>query len=302
MAQKEHFTNGRSLAFGTGLTLVGFAFGAQLGHWQHWIIIGIGYGVGFEATLLATILITRSFYSKPVRASGQEKLNVANSAGDDNKGPQIATAGNAIFGDSAIRELARVIRDEKPAPIVVETSQPVSRFAWRYNSEAFGVSNGIWRTNASMGWQGISATITSVMPTKGERGKVHEGLVASITFWTIDEKECASVARAYWIGKRENDIDIDSGQSAKLVLLCFEGDVDLKRLEWVAYSNPYMSEEVNSDWGPYTLNLGDKIAVPVSGFPTVQVSIMNRYTREVIDSRRLRITISDGVWRAEELS
>lgn len=63
MAEGEHFTNFRCLVFGTGFALMGAAFGAQVGGWTHWITIGIGNGVGIVLMLVATVLITKSFFT-----------------------------------------------------------------------------------------------------------------------------------------------------------------------------------------------------------------------------------------------
>lgn len=63
MAGREHFTNGRCLTFGTGFTLMGAAFGAQIGGWSHWLTIGMAYGMGLLLILLATVLITKSYFS-----------------------------------------------------------------------------------------------------------------------------------------------------------------------------------------------------------------------------------------------
>ena len=64
MAEREHFTNGRCAALGTGVALVGTSFTAHIGNWNHWISIGVGYGTGFLLVLIASILITKSYYSR----------------------------------------------------------------------------------------------------------------------------------------------------------------------------------------------------------------------------------------------
>ena len=56
MAEREHFTNGRVFAFGTGFGLVGLAFSAQMSSWNHWITIGMGYGSGLVLMLAGTVL------------------------------------------------------------------------------------------------------------------------------------------------------------------------------------------------------------------------------------------------------
>ncbi len=61
MAEREHFTNFRCFAFGTGFTLMATSFGAQIGGWTHWITIGIGYGIGIVLMLTATVFITKSY-------------------------------------------------------------------------------------------------------------------------------------------------------------------------------------------------------------------------------------------------
>ncbi len=63
MAEREHFTNGRTWAFGTGFSLVGLSFGAQISGWGHWIMIGAGYGVGTLSMLLPSVLFTKSYFS-----------------------------------------------------------------------------------------------------------------------------------------------------------------------------------------------------------------------------------------------
>ena len=64
MAEREHFTNGRCFTFGTGFTLMGAAFGAQVGGWTHWITMGVGYGIGIVLMLIATVLIAKSYFSR----------------------------------------------------------------------------------------------------------------------------------------------------------------------------------------------------------------------------------------------
>ena len=60
-------------ALGTGLTLTGAAFGAQVSGWTHWITIGVGYGVGTALMLIAATLITRSFLSEhPLRSASTQ--------------------------------------------------------------------------------------------------------------------------------------------------------------------------------------------------------------------------------------
>lgn len=64
MAEREHFTNFRCITFGTGLAIMTASFGAQVNGWQHWITVGIGYGVGIVLMLIATVLITKSYFSR----------------------------------------------------------------------------------------------------------------------------------------------------------------------------------------------------------------------------------------------
>jgi hypothetical protein len=64
MPEREHFTNFRCLIFGTGFALMGTSFGAQIGGWAHWVTIGIGYGIGIALMLVATALITKSYFSR----------------------------------------------------------------------------------------------------------------------------------------------------------------------------------------------------------------------------------------------
>ena len=66
MAQREHFTNGRCFAGGSGLALMIAAFGAQTALWNHWITIGVLYGAGIILAILATVWITKSYYSREV--------------------------------------------------------------------------------------------------------------------------------------------------------------------------------------------------------------------------------------------
>jgi hypothetical protein len=63
MAEREHFTNGRCLTFGTGSALTATAFGAQVSGWTHWVTEGIGYGIGIVMMLIATVLIAKSYFS-----------------------------------------------------------------------------------------------------------------------------------------------------------------------------------------------------------------------------------------------
>jgi hypothetical protein len=55
---------------------MGAAFGAQVSNWTHWITIGLGYGIGVALLVIATVLITRSYFSEqsgravPAQASG----------------------------------------------------------------------------------------------------------------------------------------------------------------------------------------------------------------------------------------
>jgi hypothetical protein len=72
MAEREHFTNGRCLTFGTGITLVIAAFGAQVEGWQHWLTIGAAYATGIILMLIAAILITKSHMSKHSAISSPE--------------------------------------------------------------------------------------------------------------------------------------------------------------------------------------------------------------------------------------
>jgi len=64
MPEREHFTNFRCFIFGTGLALMATAFGAQVSGWTHWITIGVGYGIGIVLILIATVLITKSYFSR----------------------------------------------------------------------------------------------------------------------------------------------------------------------------------------------------------------------------------------------
>ena len=61
MAEREHFTNGRTWTFGTGFGLISLSFGAQIGGWAHWIAVGAGYGGGIVLMLLSAVLITKSY-------------------------------------------------------------------------------------------------------------------------------------------------------------------------------------------------------------------------------------------------
>lgn len=64
MAEREHFTNGRTWTFGTGFGLMSLAFGAQVSSWSHWITIGAGYGTGVVLMLGSAVLITKSYFSR----------------------------------------------------------------------------------------------------------------------------------------------------------------------------------------------------------------------------------------------
>lgn len=64
MAEREHFTNFRCITFGTGFAMTVASFGAQVAGWQHWISIGIGYGIGIVLMLIAAVLISKSYFSK----------------------------------------------------------------------------------------------------------------------------------------------------------------------------------------------------------------------------------------------
>ncbi len=76
MAEREHFTNGRVWAFGTGFGLVSLAFGAQIGGWHHWVTIGGGYGMGTLLMLGATVLIAKSYFSRhPELPAGRNALH-----------------------------------------------------------------------------------------------------------------------------------------------------------------------------------------------------------------------------------
>ena len=101
-------------------------------------------------------------------------------AGDGNRGPQNCYCWSSLWRQFYFSYCGKM-QEEKPQPVVVTSPQPVSRFSWRYNSQRFVVSNGVWRTS-QIGWHGISATITSIVPLKGERGMLHEGLVACLKF------------------------------------------------------------------------------------------------------------------------
>lgn len=69
MAEREHFTNGRCFAGGSGLTFLIAAFGAQIAGWQHWITIGMAYGLGIVLMFGAIVLITKSYYGQPAKAT-----------------------------------------------------------------------------------------------------------------------------------------------------------------------------------------------------------------------------------------
>lgn len=290
---------------GTAATVVSTAVGVYLGNNAHphiaWVLY-VAAALSLIYALLQWPTLLRLLDLQPISddsvASGISKHQVAATSSTLNRGSQIANSGVAIFGDEAIARLVEAMQAEKPEPVGVAAPQPIYEFKWKYTAERFTVSNGVWR-RSSLGWQGISATITSLVPEKGQMGVVHTGLVACVKFWTASENEAGFIDRAYWIGKAENDIEIDSGESASLVLLCLEAVEN--KFEWVGYSNPYTSEQVQSDWRPTTLQLGRKCAIPVLGAPTIEVKIMNRYSRKVVDSRRLQITISDGIWSAKEL-
>jgi len=64
MAEREHFTNARCLAFATGLSVVGIVFGAQVSGWSHLITVGAGYAAGAILMASATTQIVKSFLSR----------------------------------------------------------------------------------------------------------------------------------------------------------------------------------------------------------------------------------------------
>ncbi len=68
MSKREHFTNGRCFAGGTGIALIGLSFAAQIAVWPHWISIGMGYGAGAIMFLGSAALVSRSFYSSDIDA------------------------------------------------------------------------------------------------------------------------------------------------------------------------------------------------------------------------------------------
>lgn len=93
MDEQEHFTNFRCFTFGTGFALFATAFGAQIGGWTHWITIGTGYGVGTVLMLIATALITKSYFS------GQSEQSAISSTQASRTTPGIPTL-SALLGQN----------------------------------------------------------------------------------------------------------------------------------------------------------------------------------------------------------
>lgn len=61
---REHWTNARTLTFGTGFAMTGLALAAQIANWNRWITIGIGYGVGVAMMVFAAYQVHQSYAAK----------------------------------------------------------------------------------------------------------------------------------------------------------------------------------------------------------------------------------------------
>lgn len=69
MSEREHFTNGRTFSFATGIALVALAFGAYLSGWTHWVTLGAVYASGSILMLFAGARIAKSYFSSPPNGS-----------------------------------------------------------------------------------------------------------------------------------------------------------------------------------------------------------------------------------------
>jgi hypothetical protein len=173
MAEREHFTNFRCFTFGTGFAIMAAAFGAQIGGWTHWITIGIGYGVGIVLMLIATALITKSYFS------GQSEHSAISSPQASGRIPGIPTL-SALLGQSpsvdfnvkkffALAHYSPVTAEiEKNIKIVAQQNFPKDREA--FYARFIGV--GVVAYQHDQTWLMIFGSQLKAMAEMGSRGLI----------------------------------------------------------------------------------------------------------------------------------
>ena len=181
-------------------------------------------------------------------------------------------------------------------PKAITPSTPVPDFHWSFRYARLIFADGIWRENeTAIGFQAIVADIAMPAATGAH-------FLAPTVYGAIQIKGSTTkfAKRPYWIDECANEMHYELGHVATMVVLCFESNIERKTLDWVVYQNPLNSIPDHPFWNR-SKDLGKRVALAVDRSPDIVISLVDAYSKHVLDKREIRLTISDSIWNIKEL-
>jgi hypothetical protein len=190
-------------------------------------------------------------------------------AGGDNKGAQFG--GGSVFGDSAIRELATLGREKPTPPPVERPTEQLLQFG-RVEYATVRLDKGSI-DKSETGEEGILLPVYNLTPKVLPRGRNYD-LAAHIVFY--EEKNIiANVARGYWLGKPYNDVELQIGDNAFVVL-----GTRHKPGVWTAWANRFVRPAMH--FGNITIPRAEKNVFVVEREIYTEVTLVNIHSGEVV--------------------
>jgi hypothetical protein len=205
-------------------------------------------------------IFTKDDPDEIVAAAPQVDQTNSVTTGRDNSGHQIhnAPGGTVIIGDGNATNPARrpAVTDLQPLPVHRTKSETISlELSLELREIVYDMASSAWIMATQFDYENsrvaLIAWFTNPVPTKGSRGIEAFGLGAHLKFSGL-KLWSEQIKRAYWLGRSENRINLESGDRAGVVVGLVEWN------NWVCYSNPYERPAHEEFLQPALRRLGER--------------------------------------------
>ena len=248
--------------------------------WIMWISTSIGL----------LLVIIGFFMPKKNRRNLIQSVDAGNLVAGDNTGIQINRSN--IIGDDALDKLLKT-NSPRPTQSFSQSSKttdiiPHLESNFQLINIIYNLGNSLWRETTQFEYDGkdaIVAWFNNPVPPKGSNGLNASQLSAHIKF-SVAGQWSTEISRGYWLGYSENEITIDIGHKAGLIL----GMVDWTN--WISYINPYTHSASEEFLQPACRNYGEMKRMPKTEME-IDVSLLSHGTT-TIDQLKLLLTFPGG--------
>lgn len=207
-------------------------------------------------------------------------------AGRDNTGAQFGS-GN-IVGTDALRELARLSKDQSSPPTVEQPTEELLHFG-NLEYDLVRLSRGAILRSKN-GEEAVFLPVYNLTPKILPKGRSYD-LAAHLVFYE-EQTIIANVARAYWLENQYNDANLRIGDNASIVI-----GLRHKPGVWTALGNRFVRPTMH--FSNITIPLADKSVFAVKHEIRVEVALVNIHSGETVG--RCELTISPNSDEAPEV-